>query len=168
MKQIMQVPMIGKIKKPYPWIVGLVVSSLLGIATTVTLTLQDSTPKLDIAQQTVTVASKDLVIQVKASGVVQAVQKINLSPKGEGRIVQLYVQEGDRVQQSELVARMDFVRLQAQINQYKGVLAKVEAELAKSWLEVVQKRLPKRVLEWRQQKLILLKPKPNLTILARS
>ena len=126
----MQVPIIGKIKKPHPWIVGLVVSGLLGIATAVTLTIQDSTPKSDITQQTVTVVSKDLVIQVKASGVVQAVQKINLSPKSEGRIMQLYVEEGDRVQQGELVARMDSMRLQAQINQYKAVLAKVEAELA--------------------------------------
>lgn len=126
----MQLPMIGKIRKPTPWIVGLVASGLLGIATTATLTLRNSTPKSDIIQQTVTVVSKDLVVQIKATGVVQAVQKINLSPKSEGKIVQLYVQEGDQVRQGKLVARMDSQRLQAQMNQYKGVLAKAQAELA--------------------------------------
>lgn len=126
----MQLPMFGKIKKPTPWSIGLVASGLLGIATTVTLALRDPTPKSDITQETVAVVSKDLVVRIRANGVVQAVRKINLSPKGESRIVQLYVDEGDRVEQGELLARMDSQRLQAQVNQYRGVLAKAQAELA--------------------------------------
>jgi HlyD family secretion protein len=126
----MQLPIFGKKKKPTPWLIGLVASGLLGIATTATLVLRDATPKPDLTQQTVAVVSKDLVIRIRANGVVQAVRKINLSPKDSGRIVELYVDEGDWVQQGELMARMDSQRLQAQMNQYRSVLGKVQAELA--------------------------------------
>ncbi|WP_193199981.1 HlyD family secretion protein [Nostoc sp. MG11] len=126
----MQLSIIRRIKKTTPWLIGLVASGLLGIATTVTIALRDANPKSDITQQTVAVVSQDLIVRIKANGVVQAVRKINLSPKAEGRIVQLSIEEGKLVQQGELLARMDSQRLQAQINQYKSTLAKAQAELA--------------------------------------
>ncbi|MEH1906654.1 MAG: efflux RND transporter periplasmic adaptor subunit [Nostoc sp.] len=126
----MQLSIIRRIKKTTPWLIGLVASGLLGIATTVTIALRDASPKSDITQQTVAVVSKGLIVRIKANGVVQAVRKINLSPKAEGRIVQLSIEEGKLVQQGELVAHMDSQRLQAQINQYKSTLAKAQAELA--------------------------------------
>jgi HlyD family secretion protein len=78
----------------------------------------------------VAVASKNLTVQIKANGVVQAVRKINLSPKEAGRIAQLYVDEGDRVKQGQLIARMESEQFQAQVKQYKAALAKAAAELA--------------------------------------
>lgn len=126
----MQLSIIRRIKKTTPWLIGLVASGLLGIATTVTIALRDASPKSDITQQTVAVVSQDLTVRIKANGVVQAVRKINLSPKAEGRIVQLSIEEGKLVKQGELLARMDSQRLQAQINQYKSTLAKAQAELA--------------------------------------
>jgi HlyD family secretion protein len=126
----MQLPKFSKIKKPSLWLLGLLATGLLGIGATTYLALQDATPKSDITEETVAVVSKDLVVRIRANGVVQAARKINLSPKAEGRIVQLYVEEGDPVKQGELVARMDSQRLQAQVNQYRGTLAKAQAELA--------------------------------------
>ncbi|MBW4457210.1 MAG: efflux RND transporter periplasmic adaptor subunit [Nostoc indistinguendum CM1-VF10] len=126
----MQLPMFGKVKKPSPWLIGLAAAGLLGTATTVTLAVWSTAPKADITNLTVAVASKDLAVQIKANGVVQAVRKINLSPKEAGRIAQLYVDEGDRVEQGELVARMESEQFQAQVNQYKAALAKATADLA--------------------------------------
>lgn len=122
--------MFNKVKKPTPWLIGIVAAGLLGAATTVTLAVRSAAPKSNITNQTVMVASKNLTVQIKANGVVQAVRKINLSPKDSGRIAKLYVDEGDRVKQGELVARMESEQFQFQVNQYKAGLAKATANLA--------------------------------------
>lgn len=126
----MQLPMFGKVKKNSPWGIGLVAVGLLGTATTTYVLLQERSPKLDITSQTVTVTTQALAIQIKGNGVVQAVRKINLSPKQSGRIADLYVDEGDQMEKGELVARMESEEFQAQVNQYQALLAKSEAELA--------------------------------------
>ncbi len=126
----MQLPIFGKVKKPSPWVIALLAAGLLGTATAVTLATRGTAPKSDITNLTVAVASGNLTVQIKANGVVQAVRKINLSPKEAGRIAQLYVDEGDRVKQGQLLARMESEQFQAQVNQYKAALAKAAAELA--------------------------------------
>lgn len=122
--------MFGKIKKPNFWLMGLVAAGLLGTATTAYLVFRSTAPKSDITNLIVEVTSKDIAVQIKANGVVQAVQNINLSPKEAGRIAKLYVDEGDRVEQNQLVARMEDEQFQAQVNQYKAALAKSQADLA--------------------------------------
>ncbi|MBD2015371.1 efflux RND transporter periplasmic adaptor subunit [Microcoleus sp. FACHB-53] len=122
--------MFGKIKKPNFWLIGLVAAGLLGTATTAYLVFRSTAPKSDITNLIVEVTSKDIAVQIKANGVVQAVQNINLSPKEAGRIAKLYVDEGDRVEQNQLVARMEDEQFQAQVNQYKAALAKSQADLA--------------------------------------
>ncbi|MEP0835568.1 efflux RND transporter periplasmic adaptor subunit [Microcoleus sp. AS-A8] len=102
----------------------------MGTATTAYLVFRSTAPKSDITNLIVEVTSKDIAVQIKANGVVQAVQNINLSPKEAGRIAKLYVDEGDRVEQNQLVARMEDEQFQAQVNQYKAALAKSQADLA--------------------------------------
>ena len=126
----MQLPIFGKVKNPSPWVIGLLAAGLLGTATAVTLAIRGIAPKSDITNLTVAVASGNLTVQIKANGVVQAVRKINLSPKEAGRIAQLYVDEGDQVEQGKLLARMESEQFQAQVNQYKAALAQATAELA--------------------------------------
>jgi HlyD family secretion protein len=122
--------MFGKIKKPTSWLIGLVAAGLLGTAITTYLALRGTTSKSDITNLIVEVTSKDIAVQIKANGVVQAVQNINLSPKEAGRIAKLYVDEGDRVEQGQLVAHMEDEQFKAQVNQYKAAVAKAQADLA--------------------------------------
>lgn len=126
----MQLPIFGKVKKSTPWLVGLVAAGLLGTATTAYLAFRSNSHKEDITNLTLEVASQNLAVEIKANGVVQAVRKINLSPKDAGQIAQLYVDEGKRVKQGELIARMDSDRFLAQVNQYKAALARASADLA--------------------------------------
>lgn len=74
--------------------------------------------------------SQELSIQLKSNGVVEPVRKINTSSKDAGRIVALPVREGDRVQPGQVIARMDDEQLQAEVNQYRAILARSQAELA--------------------------------------
>jgi HlyD family secretion protein len=122
--------MFGKIKKPTSWLIGLVAAGLLGTAIVAYLAFRSTASKSDITNLIVEVTSKDIAVQIKANGVVQAVRNINLSPKEAGRIAKLYVDEGDQVEQNQLVARMEDEQFQAQVNQYKAGLAKSQADLA--------------------------------------
>lgn len=158
----MQLPILGKPKRPKRLLIGLIVGGLLS-ATTAYLILGRNAPKTDITQSVV-VQSKDLAVQIKANGVVQAVRKINLSPKREGRIDRLYVDEGAFVKQGQLIARMDNEQFQQQVNQYKALLAtqadlthkrngnrpeeiaKAKAEVTKNVAQVIEARSRDRTL----------------------
>lgn len=111
------------------WIGGLV---LIGIGTLATIdywqTRRDRASS-SIASQTILVKSQDLTVQIQANGTVQAVRTNNLSPDEPGRIAQLYIKEGDRVTQGQIIARMDSDRLQAQVNQYRASVQKAQANL---------------------------------------
>lgn len=126
----MQFPRFGKIKRQQRWLMGLAVAGLLATATTVYLIVQSKAPKAELTNQTVVVQSKDITVQIKTNGTVQSLRKINLSPKEQGRIERLYVDEGALVKQGQLIARMDSQQSQQQVNQYKATLAKAEANLA--------------------------------------
>lgn len=120
---------IGSKTRIKPWLFGGTAVGILAVSAIVYLHFTPSTPTLDLAN-TVLVQSKDLQMQTKANGVVQPVRKINVSPKEAGRLVQLLVREGDQVQVGQTLARMDNEQLQAQVQQYGGVLARAQAELA--------------------------------------
>jgi HlyD family secretion protein len=113
-----------------PWVLGVTVTSVIGGAIAVYLLTSKTDAPPDITSQTVLVQKQDLVVQIPANGVVEAVQKVNLSAEDSARIAKLYAREGDRVGQGQLIARMNHSRLQAQVNQYQALLEKAKADLA--------------------------------------
>ncbi|NEP02871.1 MAG: efflux RND transporter periplasmic adaptor subunit [Symploca sp. SIO2E9] len=115
---------------PTPWIIGLVAAGLLGTVATAYLVFHSSTPNSDITDKIMVVTSQNLPVQIKGNGIVQAVRKITLSPKLSGKIDQLYVDEGDWVEEGTLIARMDSEQFQAQVNQYRALVTKAKADLA--------------------------------------
>jgi HlyD family secretion protein len=116
-------------KKLNSWIVGLIAIGILGIVSIEFFKTQKMTSSQAISSQTVLVKTQDLAMQIQANGEVQAIKEVNLSPEDAGRIVELYVQEGDRIAKGQIVARMKSDRLEAQVNQYKAIAAKAEADL---------------------------------------
>ncbi|MCY7384648.1 MAG: efflux RND transporter periplasmic adaptor subunit [Microcoleus sp. CAN_BIN18] len=123
-------------KKPAPkskrWAIGLVAAGLLAVPTTIYLVNSKSQPKVDaIATMTVPVEAQNLTVRITSSGTVQPVQRVNLSPKGSGRIAELFVEQGDKVQAGQIVARMESRDVEAQLAQAKAREASVRAKLAK-------------------------------------
>lgn len=132
--EVCKILMFAKAKKPMPWTVGIVTTGLLGAVTATylvfqTITSTSTVKDSEIAEQTVVVTTKDLVIQTKGSGTVQAMQKINVSPKEAGQIAQMYVNEGDWVEKDQLIARMENEQFQTQVDQYQALLDRFQAEL---------------------------------------
>ena len=79
---------------------------------------------------TVTATPENLVQRIDASGTIQAIATVNLSPKLAGRLVELFVKEGDRVAEGQTIARMDDSELQVQAARARAVVARARASLA--------------------------------------
>ncbi|NEZ60793.1 efflux RND transporter periplasmic adaptor subunit [Adonisia turfae] len=122
----MKAQTLTRLKPIPPWSVGIVAVGLVG-AIAFTYIQQRQPPIAE--QQTVFVKKQDLNSQIQASGVVQAERVINLSPEDSGKIAELFIQEGDFITQGHVIARMTSRRSQAEVEQYRAVLAETQATL---------------------------------------
>jgi len=68
---------------------------------------QRGTSRANLEQYTVLAAAGDLPGVVSASGELEAEKRVNVSPKRQGVIEELYVEEGDPVTSGQALARMD-------------------------------------------------------------
>jgi HlyD family secretion protein len=129
-----EIPFIGrKVKYPLRWLMGLIAAGALVVGTTTTFSLVNpGKNEEDITQLTVPVTTQNVTLRITASGKVVPVQSVNISPKNPGVLAQLYVEQGDRVQAGQIIARMDVGDIQAQLLQYQANLAQVQAQLAQA------------------------------------
>ena len=80
---------------------------------------------------TVPVTLEPLAVRVEGNGTVISKDTVNLSPKTTGRLADLYVQQGDRVEAGQVVARMEVGSLTAELQQRQAQLDQAEADYAK-------------------------------------
>jgi HlyD family secretion protein len=127
----MKLPLIGKVDKPPRWLLALVLTVLLGGGGYFGFRFyqQQQKPKRQKIR-TELVKTQDITLRISASGSVVPLQEVNLSPKNSGRLAQLFVDQGDRVEQGQIIARMDDREIQAQIEQATANIAQAEARLA--------------------------------------
>ncbi len=78
---------------------------------------------------TIAVEQQTLQATIEANGTVEPVQSANISPETSGRIKELYVEQGDRVEQGEPIAQMKNDQLQAQRKQAQAQLEQTQAQL---------------------------------------
>ncbi|WP_027403649.1 efflux RND transporter periplasmic adaptor subunit [Aphanizomenon flos-aquae] len=129
-----EIPLIGKkVKYPWRWLMGLIAGGFLIVGTIATIkTIQQRNKPLDISKLTVPVEAKSVTVRITASGKVQPVQSVNISPKSPGLLAELNVEQGDTVKQGQIVARMDNSEIKMRILQYKANLDQAKAQLADS------------------------------------
>ncbi|MEM9265266.1 MAG: efflux RND transporter periplasmic adaptor subunit [Cyanobacteria bacterium P01_F01_bin.13] len=84
-----------------------------------------------LEELTVPVTREPLAIRVEGNGTVVSKDTVNLSPKTTGRLADLYVQQGDRVEAGQMVARMEVGSLAAELQQRKAQLDQAEADYAR-------------------------------------
>uniref|UniRef100_A0A832HB74 Efflux RND transporter periplasmic adaptor subunit n=1 Tax=Oscillatoriales cyanobacterium SpSt-402 TaxID=2282168 RepID=A0A832HB74_9CYAN len=126
----MQLPIINKVtKKSNPWLLGLLAAGLVGVPAAAFVALRGNAPQTNVKEYTVPVTQKDVTVRITANGEVIPVQRLNLNPKTAGRLAELYVEQGDRVQQGQIIARMDSRELEAQRQKAVADLARAEANL---------------------------------------
>ncbi|MEM7772301.1 MAG: efflux RND transporter periplasmic adaptor subunit [Cyanobacteria bacterium P01_E01_bin.6] len=129
----MQVPILGKVQRPALWIVGIATVGVIGggLAIAFALKHQQAT-NYAIEELTIPVEAQALAVRITASGSVQPTDTVNLSPRNSDVLAELLVEQGDRVQQGQVIARMksddvaaDVARARAQVEQAQARLAEL-------------------------------------------
>lgn len=142
----MTVSNVEKEKNPLPWIIGSMIGGilLLGGATYGILNRPNATTGLD--ENTVLVTESPLTLEINATGIVQPVQSVNISPKNPGILTRLLVEQGSIVQEGQPIAVMENEQLFAQGAQAQAQLTEAQAAAQES---DVRTRADLQVLETR-------------------
>ncbi|MBE9223737.1 efflux RND transporter periplasmic adaptor subunit [Cyanobacterium stanieri LEGE 03274] len=142
----MTVSNIEKEKNPLPWIIGAMIGGilLLGGVTYGLLNRPNATSRLD--ENTVLVSQRPLTLEIRASGVVQPVQSVNISPKNPGILTRLLVDQGTIVQEGQPIAVMENEQLFAQGARAQAQLTEAQASAQET---DVRTRADLQVLETR-------------------
>ncbi|HLX43037.1 MAG TPA: biotin/lipoyl-containing protein, partial [Bryobacteraceae bacterium] len=83
-----------------------------------------------VTVQTGLVARGDLSSLVTASGEIKPKNYINIGANAQGRIVDLLVKEGDHVRKNQVVAKIEHVQAQADVQAQKASVASTQADSA--------------------------------------
>lgn len=84
------------------------------------------------AVRTETVGQRDLVATVTASGNVRATRKVDISSDISAKVAELLVDEGEDVEEGQVLLRLDPTRYQAALNRSEANLSQVRAQVAQS------------------------------------
>ncbi|MEB3233853.1 MAG: efflux RND transporter periplasmic adaptor subunit [Cyanobacteriota bacterium] len=98
---------------------------------------RSSEQQASLARYTVLAQRGSLPGLISASGELDAIERVNVSPKQQGVLAQLYVDEGDRVRRGQALALMDAGDLSDRMQELKANLRSAEANLQRSrseWL----------------------------------
>lgn len=123
----MRLPFPTRFKRPLPWLVLGFVGIVAAVA--IAFTFSRRGPDYDIDELTVPATLSELTVRITASGSVEPVRTVNLSPKTSGTLEELLVEQGDRVTEGQLIGLMDSAQLNAQLVQSQAGVAEAEAQL---------------------------------------
>jgi len=84
--------------------------------------------------RTAKVERGDVVVSVRETGTVEPTKQVEVKSKVAGLVVELAVDEGDRVEKGQLIARLDVPELQAQRDQIRAQLDGARARLEQARL----------------------------------
>jgi HlyD family secretion protein len=96
--------------------------------------------RADLRPYTVVARSDSLPGVVTASGELDAVERVNVSPRRQGQVVQVYVEEGDLVRRGQPLARMDAGDLADRLGELRAEILAAEARLTRSRNEWQRRR----------------------------
>ncbi len=118
-------------------IFGIVASSLVIFGITTYVISRQSSSKIQLEELTVPVIQDDLSITIAASGKVEPIKSVNVSPKNPGRLVKLLVEQGDQVSEGQTLAVMENLEIQAQKSQAEAELNRAKANLSYQQIEML-------------------------------
>ena len=120
----------SKSKRNPAVLTGIIAVCLAAIAFTTYRVVTSTRTETDIAELTVPVKEQDLNLEIDASGRVEPIKSVNVSPKEPGRLVELLVEQGDLVSAGQTLAIMENAELATQTSQAKAELQQNRASLA--------------------------------------
>jgi len=115
------------VKRKWKWMIG--VALVVAVAGGIYAKVKISQNGL-VTVQTGKVVRQDLVSVVTASGEIKPRNYVNIGANVMGRIVEIYVKEGDRVRKNQVLARLESVQAQADLQAQQAALNSALAESA--------------------------------------
>jgi len=101
-------------------IIGIIALSVLSVGGISFKLSQGNGSNKDITEFTIAAESGSLPGLITASGELKANQSVNVSPKRQGILDEIFVEEGDQVKKGDLIAKMDFGDLEFRIDEIKA------------------------------------------------
>ena len=117
-------------------VTGIAAICLTLISLTTYKVVTSSSSKVDLESLTVPVKEEDLNVKIQASGRVEPIKSVNVSPKAAGRLIELLVEQGDRVKAGQTLAIMENNELAVQTSQAQAELKQNRATLAEGKAEI--------------------------------
>jgi HlyD family secretion protein len=96
--------------------------------------------RADLRPYTVVARSESLPGVVTASGELDAVERVNVSPQRQGQVEEIFVEEGDTVRRGQPLARMDAGDLADRLGELRAEIYAAEARLTRSRNEWQRRR----------------------------
>lgn len=114
-----------------------IIAGIAGIALLVVFAIIKKGNKEYERVATESAARRNIVESISATGKIQPVTDVKISPYISGEVIEIYVREGDRVIAGDLLVRIDpeiyksaFEQAEAQLNSQKAGLANARAQLS--------------------------------------
>ncbi|MEB3318282.1 MAG: efflux RND transporter periplasmic adaptor subunit [Cyanobacteriota bacterium] len=99
---------------------------------------QRTASRENIAPYTVVARNGSLPGVVTANGELDAMERVNVSPKRQGQLLDLLVREGERVEAGQPIARMDAGDLRDRLEELQANLLSAQAEMTRSRSELAR------------------------------
>merc|ERR1712178_304350 len=136
----MEIPVFNRVSRPLPWILAVMTGGLLFVGGFTYRIAKAPISESKLEQMTVLAERESLSVDMEASGVVEPIESVNISPKNPGRLVQLRVEQGMRVKQGQILALMEHSE-----NKARGKFAEARYNQALADLEGAKVRIPSEI-----------------------
>ena len=101
-------------------VTGLIALSVLTVGGICFKLTQENSSNKDVTEYTIAAESGSLPGLITASGELKASKSVNVSPKRQGILAEIFVEEGDQVDKGDLIAKMDFGDLEYRIDELRA------------------------------------------------
>lgn len=125
----MAVSKLEKPNNPLPLIFALMTGGIILIGGITYALINRPTVESELDQLTVPVEEQSLVVEIQASGTVEPILSVNISPKNPGRLLRLLVDQGSIVKAGQPLAVMENQELYADGAEAEANLKQAEASL---------------------------------------
>lgn len=127
-------------KRKWKWILGITGVLVVGIGAVVAVKMRE---RGIVTVQTGRAVKQDLVSQVTASGEIKPRNYVNIGANVMGRITHLHVKEGDRVAKNQVLAQLESVQAEADVQAQQASLnsSLAEATAAEAGVKAMDENL---------------------------
>lgn len=124
-----------------PWAIGILTTGgVVFVILTILRTIGPPPPQgnSNLSAVTVPVTRETLAVEIEATGTIEPVQSVNISPERPGILKQLLVEQGMNVKKGQILAVMDNEEVGAEVAKAKAELQEAQANLEEATIRIPQ------------------------------